>query len=199
MTKEAVRSLGIASEDVSHETSEKIKTYLQLLMHWNQSISLVSAQHEIWDRHVLDSVQLKNYINRSDLVADLGSGNGFPGIILAITTENKIDLYEVNQKKASFLRYISSQLNLSLNIFSDFEKVEKKYDVMTIRAVDKLKNILRKTSLLRTENTRYLFLKGESFQKELEEALLDFNFSFTIYPSKSKKEGAVIEIWNVVE
>lgn len=192
------RSSTICFEDVSHETSEKIEAYLRLLIHWNQSISLLSDRYEIWDRHVLDSMQLKNYIKIPDVIADLGSGNGFPGIILAIATENKIDLYEVNQKKASFLRYISSQLNLSINVFQDFEKVENKYDVMTIRAVDKLKNMLRKTSLLRKENTRYLFLKGESFQKELEEALLDFNFSFTIYPSKSKKEGAVIEIWNVV-
>ena len=125
MTNGLVRSPNISFEDVSHETLEKIKTYLHLLMRWNQSLSLVSGQDEIWDRHVVDSVQLKNYINTSDSVADLGSGNGFPGIILSIIIENKIDLYEVNQKKASFLRYVSSHLNLSINIFQDFEKTEK--------------------------------------------------------------------------
>ena len=96
---------------VSRETLKKLNQYVEELIRWNAKINLISKNtiDDIWQRHILDSVQLQKYIPKENLVIlDIGSGAGFPGIILGILTENKVFLVESDSRKCAFLNNIKT-------------------------------------------------------------------------------------------
>ena len=113
----------VLSYDVSRETLQKMKDFLQILLEWNQKINLVSknAEKELETRHLLDSLQLIDYIrDDAKLLVDIGSGSGFPGIVLAIASQEKfpmlkIVLIESITKKTLYLKDVCKRLNL-LNV-----------------------------------------------------------------------------------
>lgn len=100
--------------NVSRETKEKIETYKTLVLEWNCKFNLISKSsvEHIWERHILDSVQLYKYIRPTDkILLDLGSGAGFPGMVLAIMAEQlnpelSINLVESIGKKTLFLNAV---------------------------------------------------------------------------------------------
>ena len=138
--------------NVSRETKEKIEAYKTLVLEWNCKLNLISKSsvEHIWERHILDSVQLYKYIRPTDkILLDLGSGAGFPGMVLAIMAEQlnpelSINLVESIGKKTLFLNAVKNELKLNVNILHDrIENIKmKNVDVITSRALAALSKLL---------------------------------------------------------
>lgn len=179
----------VLNYNVSRETLQKLKDFIQILLDWNQKINLVSknAEKELETRHLLDSLQLIDYI-RDDvkLLVDIGSGSGFPGIILAIAMAEKfpkakVILIESITKKTAYLKDVCSKLNLTnVEVINNRAEnvVFKNVDYITARAVASVDKILECTAGLRSANTEYVLPKGHTGMAELEEA--DKNWKMTV-------------------
>lgn len=177
---------------VSRETLQKLKDFMQILLEWNQKINLVSknAEKELELRHVLDSLQLINYIrDDAKLLVDVGSGSGFPGIVLAIACQEKfpamkIVLIESITKKTVYLKDVCQRLNLQ-NVEVVNNRVEnvvfKNVDYITARAVASVDKILACTIGLCSKNTEYVLPKGHTGMAELEEAEKKWKMTIDIF------------------
>lgn len=186
---------------VSRETIEEHKElYFALLSKWNQKINLIQEEslNDFEERHWKDSVQLLDHIKDPSLtILDIGSGGGFPGIPLAIHGFY-ITMSEIIDKKRIFLKEVIRQCNLTnANTTSDAFQIKEKYDVVVSRAFSSLKNILSIHLNVSRETTRGFYLKGETFQEELHDALKLFSFNFIIHPSKTSKDSVILEIFNL--
>lgn len=167
--------------DVSRETFEP---YVELLLKWNQKINLVSkkcTKEEIWDRHICDSAKLFYSIDRDDTLIDIGSGAGFPGIILSIMGINEVTLIESDERKAAFLLQASKiSKNKVIILNKRVEELELKCDILTSRAfasVSKILEICKNISVRK----KILLLKGEKATEEIDEALKIWSFKYRIY------------------
>ena len=177
---------------VSRETLQKLKDFMQILLEWNQKINLVSknAEKELELRHVLDSLQLIDYIrDDAKLLVDVGSGSGFPGIVLAIACQEKfpamkIVLIESITKKTVYLKDVCQRLNLQ-NVEVVNNRVEnvvfKNVDYITARAVASVDKILACTIGLCSKNTEYVLPKGHTGMAELEEAEKKWKMTIDIF------------------
>lgn len=177
---------------VSRETLQKLKDFMQILLEWNQKINLVSknAEKELELRHVLDSLQLINYIrDDAKLLVDVGSGSGFPGIVLAIACQEKfpamkIILIESITKKTVYLKDVCQRLNLQ-NAEVVNNRVEnvvfKNVDYITARAVASVDKILACTIGLCSKNTEYVLPKGHTGMAELEDAEKKWKMTIDIF------------------
>lgn len=177
---------------VSRETLQKLKDFMQILLEWNQKINLVSknAEKELELRHVLDSLQLIDYIrDDTKLLVDVGSGSGFPGIVLAIACQEKfpamkIVLIESITKKTVYLKDVCQRLNLQ-NVEVVNNRVEnvvfKNVDYITARAVASVDKILACTIGLCSKNTEYVLPKGHTGMAELEEAEKKWKMTVDIF------------------
>ena len=177
---------------VSRETLQKLKDFMQILLEWNQKINLVSknAEKELELRHVLDSLQLIDYIrDDAKILVDVGSGSGFPGIVLAIACQEKfpamkIVLIESITKKTVYLKDVCQRLNLQ-NVEVVNNRVEnvvfKNVDYITARAVASVDKILACTVGLCSKNTEYVLPKGHTGMAELEDAEKKWKMTIDIF------------------
>lgn len=185
---------------------EKLKIYNDLLVKWQKAINLVSGKTlpEAQKRHFQDSTQLLQYIPEgAKVVADLGSGAGFPGMVLAICSPQlEMHLIESDDRKCQFLRVVSRETNTTVSIRNDrVEKVlqELKPDLITARAFASLTEILGYTEAVWSSNPHLvlLLLKGQGVQKEVEEAQEKYRFESELYPSETDPEARIIKISKV--
>ena len=138
--------------DVSRETFEYLLSYEAEIIKWNKHINLVASNEDIWQRHILDSAQLNSYLSPYSEIIDIGSGGGFPAIVLAILNKSNaeihINLIEKLQKKCSFLQNIIAKLKLPASVHNvrieDYiHKTNKNKELaITSRAFSSLENIL---------------------------------------------------------
>ncbi len=184
-------------DDVSREL---FVAYKDLLLKWNKSINLISKQSEvfIWQRHILDSFQLADFVDDSDYIVDIGSGGGFPGVVLSLSGVKNVALIESDSRKIAFLRQAAA---LSVNKVSVLEQKLApgdfyKCDVVTCRGVAKIKDILLLTKGFKVKK-KHLLLKGEGCEAEIEEAKKDWLFSFKLHDSMTSNKGKIVEITNV--
>lgn len=100
-------------QNVSRETFLKIETYYEQILKWNKVINLISRseEHDIWPRHIFDSLAIMQYLSQDDIIVDVGSGGGLPGIIIGILGNNT-SLIEINSKKCAFLNQMKTLLSL---------------------------------------------------------------------------------------
>lgn len=185
---------------VSREVKQALLNYQNLLLKWNKAINLVSRNSEqnIWERHVLDSLQLLKYIGCSEHILDIGSGAGFPGIVLSIGGIKNIVLVESSKKKSAFLTRAAKFSSNKIVILD--KRVDEKFtmncDILTVRGVSNINNILKMTRGL-TIQKKILLLKGKSYKQEIAEAQKYWLFDFNLYNSITSQEGKIVEIFNI--
>ena len=190
---------------VSRETITSLVKYENYLIKSNKTLNLIgkSTINEIWLRHFLDSSQVIDFIdkNTSSLI-DLGSGAGFPGLVIAILAKDrkmrlKVKLIEKSPKKASFLREIVNYLNLNvevlnINALTHAKKLEA--DLIVARAFKPLKIILQFLDK-NTENWKKVFLfLGKTGQDELLQASKNWHIKYKQRMSVTSSDSIVIEI-----
>ena len=190
---------------VSRETITSLKKYEDILIEANKSLNLVgnSTIKEIWSRHFLDSVQVIDFIDKNDkTLMDLGSGAGFPGLVLAIASKDrkiplKVKLIEKSPKKAKFLENLIKKLHLDVEVINQniFEKSKKlSEDVFVARAFKPLKIILQLIHN-NAENWKKIFIfLGKSGKNELLHASKIWDIEYKQRVSVTSNDSIVIEI-----
>lgn len=193
---------------VSRETFLQLEQFVVLLKEWNEKINLVSHKSidDVWCRHVLDSAQLVNYIpDNTKLLLDIGSGSGFPAIVLAIMLqakypELKLILVESITKKAVYLKDVCAKLGLA-NVFVENDRVEnivfKNVDIITARAVAALDVLCGYAYKAGNKRTKMLLLKGKSYNTEHEAALQKWQYNIHVHKNEYSEEGVILEITNI--
>jgi 16S rRNA (guanine527-N7)-methyltransferase len=193
--------------DVSRETLARLDKFELLLRRWTQTINLISrsAVDELWHRHIIDSAQI--YELAGDRVGhwvDIGSGGGFPGIVVAILAlekhpDKRFSLIESNQRKAMFLRTIARELDLPVQVFADrIEDLDRlNADIISARAVAPLKLLLKYAEPHLNPPGRALFHKGAAFRRELSEALESWTFQSDEYTSITDGTAVVLSIGDI--
>jgi 16S rRNA (guanine527-N7)-methyltransferase len=194
-----------AAFSVSRETLAQLKTYETLLFQWQKVKNLVApgTLPELWERHFADSAQLPALAPDARNWLDLGSGAGFPGLVIAIMMANhhnrSVHLVESNSRKCAFLQEVARQTGLSVAIHEGrIEDVARggrvgDIDVVTARALAPLDRLLGLAESFFSEQTIGLFLKGREAAREVEEARGHPHFSFRSIPSRVHGEGRIIE------
>jgi 16S rRNA (guanine527-N7)-methyltransferase len=190
-----------AKTGVSRETLARLKAYAGLLAEWNTRHNLVSARSlaDLWLRHFWDSAQLAPLVPQGALtLADLGSGAGFPGLVLAELLRNRVSvsLFEATAKKCAFLQAAAEKMDLAVEIHRcRMEEVKPRvFDVVTARACAPLPLLLRYASRFRGPNSVCLFLKGQNVGSELTEAHKSWKMKVRQIPSLSDPSGTILEL-----
>ena len=190
---------------VSRETITSLKKYEDMLIEANKTLNLIgnSTINDIWTRHFLDSVQVIDFIDKNDnTLVDLGSGAGFPGLVLAIAVKDrkiplKIKLIEKSPKKAKFLRDLINNLHLDVevinqNLLEDPKKLLE--DVFVARAFKPLKIILQLIHN-KAENFKKIFIfLGKTGKSELLQASKCWDIEYKQRKSVTSNDSIVIEI-----
>ena len=193
-------AIKIQSQNVSRETFACLEQYVGLLHKWNKAINLVgkSTEREIWDRHIEDSLQLLPLIPKGiETAADLGSGAGLPGMVLAISRPDiHFSLIEQDQRKAAFLQETVAQIGLKNTriLTKDIALVSDKFQLITARALAPLETLCTLAFPLCFAESICLFPKGKNFAIELETARQNWGGEFTIIPSQTQQESSIVSI-----
>ena len=186
---------------------EKITKLLEQLvirsLKFNQNHNLFQrkTKEEIYKKDVLECLEINQHIKKDDKILDIGSGGGFPGLVIGITNpNNKIDLVESNQKKCYFLKQIQHDLGLK-NVAILNKRIEKnnmfgEYDLITARAFASIEKITSLTKTNINQNTRYVLFKGTKIKIEEELLALNTNkFKYEIInQGNQKKERHFVKI-----
>ncbi|MFO0109598.1 MAG: 16S rRNA (guanine(527)-N(7))-methyltransferase RsmG [Alphaproteobacteria bacterium] len=184
---------------VSRGTKAKLELFVALLVKWSKKINLVanSDLNQIWERHIADSMQLLPHLpDDAKTVADIGSGAGLPGMVLAMMSEKQFTLIERDQRKCAFLLEAVREcgiINVEI-INSDVEKVDRVFDVIVSRALANLSELMSYSHPMIMEKTICLFPKGEFYAMELDEAGKQWDFSFRALPSLTHKKSRILVI-----
>jgi 16S rRNA (guanine527-N7)-methyltransferase len=190
---------GSAPDGVSRETSEALERFSSLLARWNRTVNLVSRRDEplLWDRHITDSLQLVPLMQPLPACAiDLGSGAGFPGLILALATRVPFDLIEADQRKAAFLREAARVTDAPVRVHAT--RIEAAglapAPLVTARAVAPLSKLLALAAPLLAPGGQCLFLKGASVQSELTHAATQWHMHVERIPSRTAPDASILRI-----
>ena len=188
---------------VPRETLSRLSTFVNLLVEWNERVNLVAASTlpDVWRRHVLDSAQLAPLIpNRARTVVDLGSGAGFPGLVLAILLSDRpgltVHLVESTQKKCRFLEEAAKATAAPVRVhYARAEQIKGlKGDIVTARAVAPLDHLFALAHPFFGPATVGLFLKGRSLNDELTHARKSWKLDATPIPSRSDPSGSMLRV-----
>ncbi len=192
---------------VSRETAENLGTYAELLQRWQKTINLVApaTMGDLWQRHFADSAQLWAIAPARALTwIDLGSGGGFPGLVLGIMLAERpgarMILVESDGRKAAFLREVARATSAPVDILCT--RIEKastqvkvdQVDVITARALAPLPRLLGLAQPFFSGGTEGLLLKGRDVESELIEARASWSFISELRPSRTDAEGRIVVI-----
>ena len=196
------KTKGLEIIGVPRGTLLKLEQYEHLLLDWNQKFNLVaeSTLPDLWQRHFLDSAQLWPLLPPSTrLLVDLGSGAGFPGLVLSILGVPEVHLIESIGKKAGFLKEVAQELGLNVTVHqARIEKVrDLQADVVTARALTALPELLSLAKPFMKKESCCLFLKGEKADAELTSAAKYWTFDCEKTPSLTSPSGRVLKISNL--
>ena len=192
--------------DVSRETLERLEQFSALVLKWTNKINLIAAPSvvDIWNRHIVDSAQVYGLApNDWKTWADLGSGGGFPGIVIAILdqTRRPVTLVESDQRKALFLQTARRELDLNVTVLNKrIEDVaESGFDVVTARALAPLGVLLGYAQPLLSAGGIVLFPKGRRFEDELTAAKVDWDFEVDQLPSITSDDSRILRIARIAK
>jgi len=187
------------SIDVSRETVERFQIYAELLQVWQKRINLVSRSTlpDLWRRHFLDSAQLVRHLGAArPPIIDMGSGAGFPGLVLAMLTGHPTILIESDRRKAAFLWSAARQTETT-NVTVRTARIEDRRlegGIITARALAPLPKLLELADMLRADRSRCLFLKGADIELELTAAETKWQIDYELHPSLSDPNGHILII-----
>lgn len=206
----ADRARALQLTPVSHETLSRLDRFADLLIHWQNSINLIapSTLPELWTRHIADSLQLLMLVETPKLWVDLGSGGGFPGMIIASSLVEHpgatIHLVESNRKKAAFLREAARITGAAAKVHAtrieDFAaEFALQPDVVSARALAPLPDLLQLAYPLLKTGANGLFPKGRDVDAELTEAAKYWKFEHELIPSLTNPDGQIVVIRNLAQ
>ena len=193
--------------NVSRETMTRLESFAKLFKQWSPKINLVAAstKNDVWERHIADSVQLLNLKPEMKRVVDLGSGGGFPGIILAILLngieDSRVDLVESNRKKTAFLQTVRANCAPRAHIHG--KRIEDALSsiptpqFVTARALASLPKLFELAEPHLTAGAVGLFHKGRGFKQELEESRANWCFDLIVHQSEIDADSVILEISNL--
>ena len=178
-----------------------LKIFEEMLLKYNKKYNLISKSTEksVWLRHILDSAQLLKYFN-TDIkanLADLGSGAGFPGIVIAILNKNPefhVKLYEKSPVKRGFLTAVKDKLNIQLNVFGNVQENKIVADIVVSRAFKKLDQIMKISRETIAKPHKMIILKGKNAQEEINNVSLGSNCSYKLESSITDADSKIVII-----
>jgi 16S rRNA (guanine527-N7)-methyltransferase len=185
--------------NVSRETLERLTAYADLLQRWQSRMNLVAPDSlaDLWRRHFLDSAQLFPHIPEAARVADLGSGGGFPGLVLAIIGLEDVTLIESNQRKCAFLREVArvteAKVTVAASRVEDFVPSQP-FEIVTARALAPLEKLLPWAAPLLARDGFCLFLKGRLAAEELTIAQKRWHMIVERSMSVTDEQGSILKI-----
>ena len=193
----------ISLENVSRETIERLREFEQLALKWTKKINLVSAgdASQIWERHIVDSVQIYDLAPSEGDWLDIGSGGGFPGIVAAIIAKERMPdrsftLVDSDQRKCAFLRTANRELGLNVKVLA--ERVEKMLpagaQVLSARALDDLNSLFDHADRHLSKAGVSLFPKGSQWEREDEEARKHWSYNLEVIKSETNPEATILKI-----
>ncbi len=201
----ADKAEALALTPVSRETVARLDRYVDLLLEWQAKTNLVapSTLPNLWTRHIADSLQLLTVAPSAKVWADLGSGGGFPGVVLACALAETpgaiIHLVERNAKKAAFLREALRVTNSPgkvhlADIGDSVDRITGPVDCVTARAVAPLHQLIGFAEPLVRHGAKALLLKGQDVEAELTEATKYWNIKPHLHSSRTGGQGWIVEL-----
>ena len=192
--------------NVSRETIEKLKKYKDFLLISNKYLNLIgkTTEKQIFIRHFADSAQIYDIIDDKSEIIDLGSGAGFPGVLLRILMDDKkisgnITLIDKSSKKCKFLKDLSDKLSLNLKIVN--LKIENfKFDKISTVVSRAFKKTIDIIDILMKNNDKIrniILIKGKTYQQELEDAKKKYTFDVEKFRSITSDESYILKISNI--
>ena len=197
------QAIALNQDSVSRETWPRLDAFVALLLERQQRMNLVGASTipNLWTRHVADSLQLLRLVPKARVWADLGSGAGFPGLVLACAlhdeTGAQVHLIESTQKKADFLRDCVTAIGLPAIVHNvrieDFTRTNRVvFDAVTARALASLEKLLAYATPLLKTGAVALFPKGQDVGAELTQASKSWSIDAELVPSKTDPHGRIV-------
>ena len=181
---------------------DKVDFYLSSIIKHNKHTNLIgrSTIENIWERHVLDCLQLTKHITNKKLkILDLGTGAGLPGVLLSIVGYQRVLMVDSIKKKTDFVRKTIKELSLTAKIQN--KRIEKpptsQHDIIVSRALAPLVKLLTYARMYSDKNTTSLFLKGRNANSEIEISMKAFSFDLEKFKSLSSGDGWVLKIKNI--
>jgi 16S rRNA (guanine527-N7)-methyltransferase len=192
--------------NVSRETIEKLNRYKDFLLSSNKSLNLIgkTTENQIFTRHFTDSAQIYDLIEDKSEIIDIGSGAGFPGILLKILMDDKkiagnITLIDKSPKKCKFLQDLSDKLGLTLKIVNlkienfKFNKISTVVSRAFKKTIDTIDILLKNNDKIRN----IILIKGKTYQQELEDAKKKYTFDVEKFRSITSDESFILKITNI--
>lgn len=193
---------GRANAIVSRETTERLDAFAGLLLKWNKTINLISRKDEaeIWPRHIQDALQLTSFLPEiPGAIVDLGSGAGFPGLVLAIATQRHVDLIESDHRKSAFLREAVRLTQAPATVHT--ARIEAvtlpKVHVVTARALAPLAQLIGLAQNFLLEDGFLLAPKGSNASAELTAAKTQWHMTVQSASSKTSANATIFKISEV--
>ena len=177
----------------------KLSLFVEELIKFNKKYNLISksTESDVWHRHILDSAQIVKYIEFLDYksLSDMGSGAGFPGIVISIFNKNTkfhVKLYEKSNVKCDFLNIIKHKLELNFDIYGDYRKSGIESDYVVSRSFKKLEEILRISREIIKVNHRLIVLKGKKAEEEINKLQERIDFIYRLEDSITEIGSKII-------
>lgn len=192
----------VSGRHVSRETYDRLVTYVEHLKSEAERQNLISpsTMGNVWERHVLDSAQLARFAPSGANWADIGSGAGLPGMVLAIILGGSFTLIEPRRLRAEFLKEAVERLGLSERVRVELAKVERvtgTFGAITARAVASLDTLLAKANHLSTSETVWILPKGRNAQSELAQAKLNWHCEARVEQSCTDPDSEILVLTKV--
>ncbi|MFB0952702.1 MAG: 16S rRNA (guanine(527)-N(7))-methyltransferase RsmG [Rhodospirillales bacterium] len=175
---------------------DRFEIYLAILSKWQRAINLVGKNTlaDAWRRHILDSAQLLPHIEKDLKIADLGSGAGLPGLVIAIATGANVQLVESDQRKATFMREVARETGTGVDVhvarIEDLPSLN--VDIVTARALAPLPKLLPWVHRHLKKGGKSVLMKGAGVDQELTESTKEWTMNVVRKPSISDASGTIL-------
>ena len=182
------------------DSIDKLKLFSEKLITANKSYNFISksTENDIWGRHILDSAQLVKFIDfNSESLSDLGTGGGFPGLVLALFNKNKgfhVKLYEKSPVKRQFLNKVIEELDIKATVKSNIYDHILDTDVIVCRAFKKLDQVIQVSREIAKKSHKLIILKGQNAQKEINNTFKKYKYPYKLEKSMTNSDSQIIII-----